>query len=275
MSLWDDFSNLFGAIPPQLVSTGLNVASNVIAGQTAQAGERQNQAINQGNLNAINAEMAEGRAGTAPGTSYLRGVLATPAGTLTPAEQQALQIARKGEQTQLATSGLRGAGQAQLDVMRNLDASNIGGAVQQNIQRQQQAGGELEQANSGMYGKTAFPTTIGASGAGRAAASGAMFPAGALTANASTIGNGMGAMSPLAQVGGGAPATPAANPATAAANPASALALTGVPGSNTAMDQINSTLGAANKGQSQYPGQGDNRSNAVTTGDGSLTFAGS
>lgn len=252
-SLWDDFAGVMGdvgslyGVPStpmglRTADTGLNLLANYGAAATAAYGQgeaaraaRQGQAIQQENLTNINNEMAQGRAATAPGTSYLRGVVATPAGQLTPAEQQGLGIAQKQEQTQLATSGLRGAGQAQLDAMRQLQNNYVGNAVQSNIQRQDQAGSTLAGANASMYGRTAFPTTLGAgsagglaAGAGEDLAKGATMQGGALTASADDIASGL------------------VGPAIASMSPS------GTPASS--FDALSSYIGASNKGQSRYQG---------------------
>src|SRR5260370_1403629 len=148
-NLWDDFlsfmpsgstvGNAVTSSIPTLVRGGLDVYS---AQRTQDANTRAAQIAQQGTDRAINAYTAANdrnqamltgqRQQTQPGVSYLRSVVGSNPGNLTPGQQTGLDIARNTAQTQLATSGLRGAGQAQLDVLRGLDKSYIGDAVAAN-----------------------------------------------------------------------------------------------------------------------------------------------
>lgn len=200
-NLWDDFLNfmpssstvgsaLTGSLPTVLKG-GMDLYS---ANQTQNANNRAAATAQQGTQAAIDAAnqanqqnqamLAQQRAQTQPGVSYLRGVTGINPGQLTPGQATGLDIARQQAQTQLATSGLRGAGQAQLDVMRGLDKSYIGDAVAANTARADNAAGTLAGENAAAVPTSAYLNQSTAGQVGAAAEKGALFPAQATTGNA-------------------------------------------------------------------------------------------
>lgn len=209
-NLWDDFlsfmpsgSTVGNAVTgslPSLIKGGMDIYS---AGRTAAANNRAAAQAQQGTQAAIDAAkaaneqnqtlLANERAQTQPGVSYLRSVTGINPGQLTAGQTAGLDIARQTAQNQLATSGLRGSGQGQLDVLRGLDKSYIGDAVTANTQRADAAAGTLAGENA-QAGATAAYLNQGAAGqVGAAAEKGALYPAQATTGNAATQAQATGA----------------------------------------------------------------------------------
>ncbi len=213
-NLWDDFlsfmpsgstvGNAVTSSIPTLVRGGLDVYS---AQRTQDANTRAAQIAQQGTDRAINAYTAANdrnqamltgqRQQTQPGVSYLRSVVGSNPGNLTPGQQTGLDIARNTAQTQLATSGLRGAGQAQLDVLRGLDKSYIGDAVAANTARADTAGSTLAGENAMAVPTSAYLNAGTAGQVGAASERGSLYPAQATTSNAAVAGQSMGDISSL------------------------------------------------------------------------------
>lgn len=215
MSLWDDLGTFFGndgssatpwwsGLGQPLATAGANaisanntVAANNTAAQIAQQGQQQRAAMIEG-ANAQNQTMLGTQiAQDQPGTSYLRTVVGSNPGQLTPAQESGLEQAQQIGKTQLATSGMRGSGQAELDVLRGIGNSYVGNAIATNTGRADSAAGQLNNGANAATGEAVNSNLNAATGAGNAVATGAMYPAAATTSNAAVTGSAMGDISSL------------------------------------------------------------------------------
>jgi hypothetical protein len=155
MGWFDSVSDFFGG-GDNLVGGILGVASvaNTVLGNKANdkaadrvaAGyEAQAAAIREANEQAQR-RFDETQRATSGANSYLRSVYASPA-TLNPAQRAELDELRRTTANRLATSGLRGAGRAQLAVQRGVEADFINRAITDNQRRADQAAAQHSSQN--------------------------------------------------------------------------------------------------------------------------------
>ena len=83
-------------------------------------------------------------ANAAPATSYLRRIIATEGGGLTPGQQLQLEDTRRASRNQLASSGLRGSGRATTAALRQVEADTLGNFATENRNRAQNAANLLQ-----------------------------------------------------------------------------------------------------------------------------------
>ncbi|WP_341702641.1 hypothetical protein [Ferrovibrio sp.] len=118
----------------QLGSTLINASANKDAAKTYAAGQTAAaDAIREGNA-AAQKRYDDIAAQTAGANSYLRSIYANPEG-LSPLQQQERDELRRTTANRLATSGLRGAGRAQVAAFRATDSDFTNRAISDNFRR--------------------------------------------------------------------------------------------------------------------------------------------
>lgn len=117
-------------------------ANKSAAKDIKKAEQERNDLIRQANQQAQQ-QYADYQARAEPANVYLRRLIATEGGGLTPGQTQELQDVRRSTRNQLASSGLRGSGRATTAALRNVEADTLGRFTEENRTRAQQAANVL------------------------------------------------------------------------------------------------------------------------------------
>lgn len=160
---FDALSNLFSGenlaaatvigIPLAYSAYESNQANYKAAKTTADAAQRQAQAIQAGNEQA-QARFDALQTQAAPGITRLQQVAAAPGG-LTPLQQQMLADTRRQTQTQISRSGLRGSGRSEVAAERAVEGDFVNKALASNQQRSDTAATALAAPGLSAYGQQA------------------------------------------------------------------------------------------------------------------------
>jgi len=192
MGWFDDIGDFFGSAGD--IAGGVlgvaSLASNLIgndanekAAERVAAGyETQAQAIRDANADA-NRRLEALRAETAGSNSYLRGVYANPQ-ALNPQQRSQLNELRRTTANRLATSGLRGAGRAQVAAQRAVESDFITDSIQDNLRRADQAAAQHSGQTAAVTGQQAGIDRATGYAEGGAAVGSSHVTAGADLANA-------------------------------------------------------------------------------------------
>lgn len=175
MGWFDSITDFFGG-GSGLVQAGAAIANTIIADRAndkaadrAKAAAEEDARLRREANEQAQRRFEEIQRQTAPANSYLRSVYANP-NALNPLQRQQLEETRRTVANQLATSGLRGSGRAQVAALRGVESDFINRAVDANLRRADQA---AQQQSSQGYNATSQMAGLDAA-TGRAAGDAAL-----------------------------------------------------------------------------------------------------
>lgn len=188
MGIWDDFSPFTSAISGgTALAIGANVGGAFLASEGARRGAQAQVEANERAQQTLDAIRQQSQ----PGISYLRQVVADP-GSLTPAQQQALNDSRLSTSNALNSSSFAGSGRAGAALLQRNESDFVNKALEDNRARAIQAGTTLAGENTTAGTGIANSQTASGKAVGGAEEKAGLYGGQALVASGNVAGKAIG-----------------------------------------------------------------------------------